>query len=92
MPAERIDSNLRDGGIRLVSPPGHGHNHHSEGQFTIERFTYNEQQDVFICPSGKILVKEGRYSGQKSLEVSCFDRRLSCLFNEGRLYWVAATA
>jgi len=52
-------------GIRLVSPPGHGHNDHSGGQFTIERFIYNEQRDVFICPSGKILVKVGRYSGQK---------------------------
>ena len=52
-------------GIRLVSPPGHGHNHHSGGQFTIERFIYNEQRDVFICPSGKMLVKVGRYSGKK---------------------------
>ena len=51
-------------GIRLVSPPRQGRNHHRAGQFTIERFAYDEQQDVFICPSGKRLVKAGRFSGK----------------------------
>lgn len=56
---------LEDRGIRLVSPPGHGHNNHSEGHFTIEQFTYDEQRDVFTCPNGKKLVNVGRCSGKK---------------------------
>ena len=54
-----------DRGIRLVSPPGHGHSVYSKEYFTIERFTYVEQEDVFICPAGKQLTYAGRYAGKK---------------------------
>lgn len=47
-------------GIRLVSPPGQGHNHHSKSQFTIGDFTYDELRDMFTCPAGKYLTNSGR--------------------------------
>ena len=47
-------------GVRLVSPPRRARNHHSNEYFTIERFTYDELRDMFICPAGKFLKKAGR--------------------------------
>lgn len=54
-----------DRGIRLVSPPGVVGNLYSSQYFTIEQFTYQEPDDVFICPAGKQLVKTGHYAGKK---------------------------
>jgi len=52
-------------GIRLVSPPAKGRNHHSHEQHTIEQFEYDEDRDLFICPGGKVLSKLGRKGDQK---------------------------
>lgn len=46
-------------GTRLVSPPRKARGRYSKGFFNIEQFTYNEGQDVFVCPAGKILRKAG---------------------------------
>jgi transposase len=46
-------------GIRFVSPPRKVCNHHSKTQFTIEQFVYDEKNDVFVCPAGKILKQAG---------------------------------
>jgi len=45
--------------IQLVSPPAAARNHHSHEQFTIEQFEYDDDHDLFICPTGKKLLKEG---------------------------------
>lgn len=53
-------------GSVLLSPPPKPRNHHSDEQFTIEQFIYDEVRDEFICPHGKVLVKQGRYAGKKN--------------------------
>lgn len=47
-------------GVRLVSPPRRARNHHSDEYYTIERFTYDELRDMFICPVGNLLKRAGR--------------------------------
>lgn len=54
-----------DRGIQLVSPPREPRNHHSDEQFTIEEFTYDDERDVFICPNDKVLVNTGRFKTKK---------------------------
>ena len=52
-------------GVVLISPPAKPRNQRSHEQFTIEQFRYDESQDQFICPQGKVLVKVGRCGGKK---------------------------
>jgi transposase len=47
-------------GVRLVSPPRIPRNQHSRRYFGIERFSYDELRDVFVCPAGKLLRRAGR--------------------------------
>jgi transposase len=42
-------------GIRLVSPPAKATTRAGDGYFTIEQFGYDEAQDEFTCPAGKVL-------------------------------------
>jgi transposase len=51
---------LEERGIRLVSPPKHPLTYTKTDYFTIEAFTYDHQQDVFVCPAGKTLHYAGR--------------------------------
>lgn len=48
-------SAMEERGIRLVSPPRKPKTYTGEGYFSIERFEYDEDQDQFTCPAGKIL-------------------------------------
>ena len=42
-------------GIRLVSPPQKPKTYTGERYFSIERFSYDEERDQFVCPNGKVL-------------------------------------
>jgi transposase len=42
-------------GIRFVSPPRKAINQMRDLYFTVESFSYNEEEDIFICPAGSTL-------------------------------------
>jgi len=42
-------------GIRLVSPPAKATTRAGDRYYSIEQFTYDEVQDEFTCPAGKVL-------------------------------------
>ncbi len=46
---------LKDRGIRFISPPPKAKNRYSDRYYTIDDFEYDKQNDVFICPAGKRL-------------------------------------
>lgn len=46
---------MENRGIRFVSPPRKAFNYTGHEFHTVEDFTYNESEDVFVCPSGKRL-------------------------------------
>jgi transposase len=50
-------------GIRLVSPPQKPLRAPSDHRFTIDDFTYDQQQDRYICPGGAILHYVGPVKG-----------------------------
>ncbi|MBD3333547.1 transposase [candidate division GN15 bacterium] len=52
-------ASMEDRGIRLVSPPRTPRTYTRDRYYTIEAFVYDEGQDQFTCPDGKIL----RYVG-----------------------------
>lgn len=50
-------------GVRFVSPPRLPRNRTGTRYFTIEDFTHNEEQDIFICPNSRILRNVGKMAG-----------------------------
>lgn len=46
---------LESRGIRLVSPPQAAKTYTGDRYFTVEQFTYDEEQDQFTCPAGQVL-------------------------------------
>jgi transposase len=50
-------------GIRFISPPRPPRNRMGTGYYTIEDFTYDENNDIFICPNGCILRNAGKMAG-----------------------------
>jgi len=42
-------------GIRLVSPPQKARTYTGEKYYTTEQFVYDEEEDCFTCPAGKVL-------------------------------------
>jgi transposase len=50
-------------GIRFISPPRPPRNRMGTGYYTIEDFTYDENNDIFICPNGCILKNTGKMAG-----------------------------
>ncbi len=42
-------------GIKLVSPPQKARTYTGDDYFTVEDFTYDENNDIFICPAGEVL-------------------------------------
>jgi transposase len=46
---------LESRGIRLVSPPPAAKTYTGDRYFTVEQFTYDEEQDQFTCPAGQVL-------------------------------------
>lgn len=55
---------LEGRGIRFVSPPPKIKNQFSHSYFTVDNFTYDVKQDVFICPAESHLKYTGRVSGR----------------------------
>lgn len=51
--SERNRAELGERGIRLVSPAQKPSRSTGRDSFTVEDFTYEEQQDKFICPGGR---------------------------------------
>jgi transposase len=46
---------LKDRGVRLVSPPAKPKTYTGDKYYSIEVFGYDQDRDVFICPQGKAL-------------------------------------
>lgn len=46
---------LKKLGIRLVSPPPKAKTYTGDAYFTVEEFTYDKDNDLFICPAGQPL-------------------------------------
>ena len=46
---------LRDRGVRLVSPPPQAKTYTGDEYFSVEEFEYDEKRDVFVCPAGRVL-------------------------------------
>lgn len=48
-------ASLEDRGIRLVSPPKKPRTYTGDRYYTVEDFLYDEENDQFTCPGGKLL-------------------------------------
>ena len=46
---------MEDRDIRLVSPPPKAKTYTGDAYFTVEDFAYDEENDCFTCPAGKVL-------------------------------------
>ncbi len=55
---------LEERSIRLVSPPPKLEKHMGSDYFTVEAFTYNCEEDVFVCPVGAKLHYVGSHGGR----------------------------
>lgn len=46
---------LKDRGVELISPPPQAKTHTGDRYFTVEDFSYDQKNDVFVCPNRKRL-------------------------------------
>ena len=88
---------LRDRGVRLVSPPPQAKTYTGDQYFSVEDFEYDEEGDVFVCPAGRVLKqiytekKRGRRI-YRALRSDCRDceLKLHCTKTDARQVKVSA--
>lgn len=82
-------ASLEDRGIRLVSPPRKPRTYTKDRYYTVEEFSYDDQNDSFVCPAGKQLkyVQTEKERGRRiyrSLRSNCRDCHLKSQCTQGQ--------